>query len=198
MGRYVIGVSGASGIILAYKAIAELTRIGHHVELVISNSALRTASEEMGPEYGSQKSFLASFPEPARLLITLYRINDVGASIASGSFITDGMLVIPCSMATLAAIAIGLSDNLLRRAADVTLKERRRLIILPRETPLTDIHLQHMLTLTRSGGIILPPAPAWYTKPKTLDDIENFIVGKALDLLHVNHSLYPRWNGSTL
>lgn len=193
MARYVIGISGASGIILAYRAILALTDRGHEIHLVMSKPAAITASLEMGPEYSSAKAFVGSMPEKNRNLVTIHRLNDVAACIASGSHPTHGMVVIPCSMATLAAIAIGLSDNLLRRAADVTLKERRPLVIVPRETPLSEIHLQHMLTITRLGGIIVPPVPAWYNRPTTFVEIENFIVGKCLDALKVEHDLYPVW-----
>lgn len=195
MERIIVGVSGASGIILAHKVIRELTASGYFVELVMTKSALLTASAEMGKDYGTLKGFMASFPQLSQESITVHSINNVGAKIASGTYRNSGMIVVPCSMATLAAIAIGLSDNLLRRAADVMLKERRPLVIVPRETPLNDIHLQHMLTISKVGGIILPPVPAWYTQPQSLDDIENFIVGKILDVLKIEHSLFERWKG---
>jgi 4-hydroxy-3-polyprenylbenzoate decarboxylase len=195
VGRIVVGISGASGIILAQKAIKAIVAAGHTVDLVISKSALLTAVEELGSECGTLTGFLDALPQECRNQVTIHRSYNVGATIASGTYPTLGMLVIPCSMATLAAIAIGLSDNLLRRAADVTLKERRTLVVVPREAPLTEVHLQHTLTITRMGGIIVPPVPSWYTHPKTLDDVENFIVGKALDLLKIEHALYQRWNG---
>ena len=124
--------------------------------------------------------------------MSIHSIADFGSPIASGTFLTHGMVVIPCSMATLAAIATGLSDNLLRRAADVILKERRRLILVPREAPLSSIHLQHMLTLSNMGAVIVPPQPAWYTFPKTIGDVEDHIVGRVLDMLGI-HTQYARW-----
>ncbi len=191
MGRYVVGVSGASGIILALRTLEALTTLGHHVELTMSQYALYTAALEMGKEYSTPTKFLSHIKNSD--LVTLHSNQDVGCAIASGSFITDGMIIIPCSVTTLAAVAVGLGDNALRRAADVTLKEKRPLIIVPREAPFSEIHLENMLKLSRMGTTILPPVPAWYTQPKSLEDVENFIVGKVLDALKVDHSLYPRW-----
>ncbi|MCH9608756.1 MAG: putative UbiX-like flavin prenyltransferase [Chlamydiales bacterium] len=186
MGRLVVGISGASGIKLAHRLISALTC---EVDLVITSSALYTAAEEMGREYATVKRFVASLPRDVKV----HGVNDMGAGIASGSYPTDGMVIIPCSMTTVAAIAMGLGDNCLRRAADVTLKEKRPLVIVPRETPLSEIHLENLLKLAKRGTSIVSPVPAWYTKPQTLEDIENFIVGKVLDALHIKHSLYPRW-----
>src|SRR5581483_7589041 len=149
--------------------------------------------EEMGSKFSSAQKIVSSFSKEAQKLIEIHHFKDFTASIASGTFHVDGMLIIPCSMASLAAIATGLSDNLLRRAADVQLKEKRPLVIVPREAPLHEIHLEHMLKLSRMGASIVPPSPGWYTKPKTLEDIENFIVGRALDALKLDVKLYPRW-----
>lgn len=193
MAEIVVGISGASGIILGYRTVDVLTALGHTVHLVLSKAAFITANEEMGVEFATQERFISTLsPEQQKLLI-LHKIGDLSASIASGSYRVDGMVIVPCSMATLAAVAMGLSDNLLRRAADVTLKERRRLVIVPRETPLSEIHLDNMLRITRMGGVIVPPVPAWYTKPTTLREVEDFIVGRVLDLLHIDAKLYPRW-----
>ncbi|MCH9626584.1 MAG: putative UbiX-like flavin prenyltransferase [Chlamydiales bacterium] len=191
MGRYVVGVSGASGIILALHTLRALTQGGHHVELTMSQYALYTASLELGKEYASPTKLISHLEKPE--LVTVHANQDVGCAIASGSFVTDGMIVIPCSVTTLAAISVGLGDNALRRAADVTLKERRPLILVPREAPFSEIHLENMLKLSRAGATIIPPVPAWYTKPQSLEDVERFIVGKILDSLHLTHSLYPRW-----
>jgi len=193
MARFIIGISGASGIILAKHAISALTDLKHEVELVMSKSACLTALEEMGLEYTSVEKFEHSFTAEQRARIRTHAIQDFRASIASGSYPIDGMAIIPCSMATLSAIAVGLSDNVLRRAADVTLKERRNLVIVPREMPFSDIHLENMLKLSRMGASIVPPIPGWYTHPKTLEDMEKFIVGRILDALKVEHDLYPRW-----
>ncbi len=193
MAEIVVGVSGASGIILAHRAVDVLTQMNHNVHLVLSKAALCTAVEEMGTRYGTSQKFLSSFSTKQQTRITLHNNGDFGSPIASGSFPTDGMLVIPCSMATLAAIAIGLSDNVLRRAADVHLKERRRLVIVPREMPLGENHLENMLRITRMGGIIAPPIPGWYTKPSNLQEMEDFLVGRILDGLKIDAGLYPRW-----
>lgn len=193
MATLVIGVTGASGVVLAHHAIDALTRLGHDVHLVMTADGLVTAKEEMGINYATLDRFVGSFSEKQQARITAHKVQNVSASIASGSFPVDGMLIIPCSMATLAAVAMGLGDNLLRRAADVTLKERRRLVIVPREAPLSEIHLQNMLSLTRMGAVILPPVPAWYMHPKSLADVELSIVGRALDCFHIDAKLYPRW-----
>jgi 4-hydroxy-3-polyprenylbenzoate decarboxylase len=193
MKHIVVGVSGASGVILALKVIKVLVERGYFIDLILTKAALMTAALEMGQEFGTKKGFLNSLKPQYLSFIELHELNNFGASIASGSFKTEGMLLIPCSMATLAAVAMGLSDNLLRRAADVVLKERRPLVIVPRESPLSVIHLKHMLSLTEAGAIIVPPVPAWYNHPASLDDVENFIVGKALDALAIDHDLYTRW-----
>ena len=176
MAEIVVGISGASGIVLGHRTIQVLTALGHRVHLILSRAALFTAQEEMGSDFATPERFVSALLPEQRDRLTLH-----------------GMAIIPCSMGTLAAVAMGLSDNLLRRAADVTLKERRRLVIVPRETPLSEIHLDNMLRLTRMGGIIVPPMPAWYTKPRSLRDVEDFVVGRVLDLLGIDAKLYPRW-----
>ncbi len=187
MGRIVVGVSGASGVILARRLIEELTT-HREVDLVMTPQALYTASLEMGREHATVKRFIQGIDN-----VRVHSINDIGSAIASGSYPTEGMVIVPCSMTTIAAVSMGLGDNCLRRAADVTLKERRPLIIVPREAPLGELHLENMLKLARLGATIVPPVPAWYTLPKTLEDVENFIVGKVLDALSIPHDLYPRW-----
>lgn len=193
MAEIIVGITGASGIVLGHRTVDVLASTGHRVHLILSRAALCTAQEEMGADFASTERFLNTFSLEQRQMITVHKIGDFNAPIASGSYPVDGMVVIPCSMATLSAIAIGMSDNLLRRAADVMLKERRRLVIVPREAPFSEIHLENMLRLTRIGAVILPPVPAWYTKPKTLQDVEDFIVGRALDGLNIDAKLYPRW-----
>jgi 4-hydroxy-3-polyprenylbenzoate decarboxylase len=193
MQRIVVGVSGASGTILAQRTLKLLTQSGYAVDLVMTRDAIYTAVEEMGVENSTPEKFLAPLSDAQRELVTIHKNHDFTSPIASGTYKTYGMLIIPCSMATLAAVAIGLSDNLLRRAADVTLKERRPLVMVPREAPFSEIHLENMLKLTRLGSVIVPPIPAWYNHPKSLEDVENFIVGRALDALKIEHDLYPRW-----
>jgi len=187
----VVGISGASGIVLAYKSIVALARKGFHIDLVMSSSALYTAKYELGEEFATTKRFLGMLPEDVS--VKLHGIHDVGSAIASGSYPSMGMLIVPCSMATVAAVAHGLGDNCLRRAADVTLKERRPLVVVPRETPLSAIHLENMLKLTQLGSTIVSPVPAWYTNPQNLADVEDFIVGKILDAFKIDNALYPRW-----
>lgn len=191
--HYVLGISGASGIVLGFRTLHALTAYGHEVDLVITRDAFVTASLEMGTDYATYEKFISHLSAEQQSLVHPYKIHDFMAPIASGSAPREGMIITPCSMATLAAIAIGLSDNLLRRAADVAMKERRPLVIVPRETPFHATHLQNMLTITQNGGIIVPPIPAWYTNPKSLEDVEKFIVGKILDVLKISTDLYPRW-----
>ncbi|MDF2549456.1 MAG: aromatic acid decarboxylase [Chlamydiales bacterium] len=193
MGKYIVGVSGASGIVLAQKTIEALANLGHQVLLVMSQDACLTALEELGKAFSSPAKFKDTFPPEIADKITTYHIQDFTAPISSGSYYADGMVIVPCSMATLAALSIGLSDNLLRRAADVCLKEKRLLSIVPRETPVNTIHLENMLKLGKMGANIVLPIPGWYTKHQTLDEAENFIVGRILDSLKVENSLYTRW-----
>lgn len=193
MARYVVGITGASGVSLAHRLIAFLASHGHQIELIISQHGLYTASLEMGKKFSTASKFVSQLSPEVQEKTTLHAVQDVGCAVASGSYLVEGMIVIPCSMATVAAISIGLGDNALRRAADVTLKEKRPLILVPRETPLSEIHLENLLKLSRLGATIIPPVPAWYTQPKTIEDVENYIIGKVLDLLRIPHSLYPRW-----
>ena len=183
--RLIVGISGASGAVYGIRALQVLDRLGVETHLVMTNAALETIRLET--------DFKKADVE--RLATETHRIDDVTSKISSGSYHSDGMVVIPCSMKTLAGIATGYSDNLLLRAADVTLKERRRLVLVVRETPLSLIHLENMVTLTRAGGVILPAMPAFYHRPKTVDALIDQVVGKALDLLEVDHELFRRWDG---
>ncbi|WP_213357710.1 flavin prenyltransferase UbiX [Chlamydiifrater phoenicopteri] len=194
MGRYVIGISGASGSILAVKAIQTLLQLNHQVEIVLSAPAMQTIAYEI-PKVKNKQDFFNLFSN--RESLSIHKNSDIGSSIASGSYKTDGMAIVPCSMATVAAISIGLSDNLLRRAADVTIKERRPLIIVPRESPLHSIHLSNLLNLSKVGATIVPPLPLWYTKPSSIDEMENAIVGKILSCLGVSSPLEEKWEGFT-
>lgn len=132
----------------------------------------------------------------SRLCSVVYDEKDITASIGSGSFVTEGMAIVPCSMHTLAGIAHGISDNLVLRAADVCLKERRKLVLVPRETPLSLVHLRNMTAAAEAGAIILPAMPAFYYRPKKIEDLVNFIVGRVLDNFGIEHTLFPRWAGS--
>ena len=193
MGHYILGVSGASGIILSFLTLKALTDAGHEVDLIMTKDASCTAIEEMGKDWNSPEKLIAGLEPENQSKVHLYRNNDFFSPVASGSAPRDGMVITPCSMATLAAVAVGLSDSLLRRAADVTMKESRRLVIVPRETPLSTIHLENMLKLSRIGVKMVMPVPAWYTHHESLRDVENFIVGRTLDALGTPANLYPRW-----
>lgn len=198
MARLVLGVSGASGVVLGYRCLMALAGAGHEVELVMTPHATRTAEVEMPAPLTTSESWRSSLPLEQQARVTTYSDDEMGAPCASGSHKVDGMLILPCSMATVASLACGLADTLLRRAADVTLKEQRLLVIVPRETPLSQIHLENLLRLSQRGVRVVPPVPAWYNHPKGLEDVEKFIVGRALDVLGVNHALYQPWQGLTL
>jgi polyprenyl P-hydroxybenzoate/phenylacrylic acid decarboxylase-like protein len=186
--RLVIGVSGSSAPQLAWAVLGAL-HAGHAVEthLVVSAGAEKTIAAEMGL---TRKSFEA-------LADVSYHPSDMGAAVSSGSFQTLGMIVVPCSMKTLAAIATGVSGDLVARAADVCLKERRKLVLVTRETPLNLIHIRNMETATLAGATILPPVPAFYHQPKTIDDLLNQTAGKILDQFAITHTLFRRWDGTT-
>jgi 4-hydroxy-3-polyprenylbenzoate decarboxylase len=175
----------------------ELLRQGHEVHLVVTDAAWRVLKEVHGWEIHRREAlFFERFAHlPGRL--HYHPVKDIGASIASGSFRVEAMAVVPCSMGTLAKLAHGFSSNLLERAADVMLKERRPLVIVPRETPLSTIHLENMLALSRAGAMIVPAMPAFYNRPQTVEDMVAFVAGKVLDLLGVEHGLYRRWEGGT-
>ena len=185
--RLVVGVSGASGSILGQCVLKVLKNFPDwESHLVITRGAALTIEAELGIGVG----------EIEALADIIHPIDDLSASISSGSFRTEGMIVAPCSMKTAAGIATGFSDNLLLRAADVTLKERRRLVLLPREAPLSSIHLRNLLLLSDMGAVIMPPVPAFYQKPTGLDDIARNIVGRALSFFGLDDTaLYKPWEG---
>jgi len=195
MAKIVVGISGASGIVLGYKTILLLTQYGHYIDLVMTKDAQLTAAEELDEKLATAQKMIKSLSVQQQEKITLYQNNDFFAPIASGSYKVDAMIIVPCSMTTLAACAMGLSDTLLRRAADVTLKERRPLLLVPREAPFSEIHLENMLKLVRCGAIVIPPMPAWYVHPKSIEDVELFIVGRIFDALKLDADFAPRWTG---
>jgi polyprenyl P-hydroxybenzoate/phenylacrylic acid decarboxylase-like protein len=183
----VIGMCGASAPQYGIRLLRALRELGsHEVHLVLSQGAEATIRLETGMEPQEVCALADHIHDPA----------DLTASISSGSFRTAGMVICPCSMRTLAAIATGISDSLLVRAADVCLKERRRLVLVPRETPLSLIHLRNMVTVTEAGAIVLPPVPAFYHRPQTIDDLVDHTVGKVLDQLGIEHRLFQRWGGT--
>ena len=181
---------------LALKSIQAFACSGFGVDVLITDSALYAASHELGRSFPSARRLLDQLPEDVQDSLRLHKINDIGSATSSGSYPVIGMVIVPCSMATLATVSQGIGDNGLRRAADVTIKEKRTLVIVPRETPFSAIHLENMLKLSRLGVTILPPIPAWYNRAKTLGEEEDFIVGKILDCFRVKHSLYPPWKAA--
>lgn len=189
MRRIVVGISGASGAIYAQGVIRALIEAGVQVHLVVSTYGRRLLRDELGMEQVN----LEALAGRADHGIVLYNNNDVGAAIASGSFRHDGMIVVPASGNALASIANGVGDNLLYRAAAVTLKERRKLIVCHREMPLTHIDIENMHRLSLAGGIIAPANPGWYFLPQSPQDIADFVVARLLDLLGVEHTVGQRW-----
>jgi len=179
----VVGISGATGVVYGVRALQALAASGVETHLVVTQSALKNFMIET--DY--------TFEKLASLASVTYDVDDIGAPIASGSFKADGMVIMPCSIKTLSAVANSFNYNLLVRAADVTLKERRRLVLAVRETPLHEGHLDLMTRVTRMGGVVMPPVPAFYHKPKTIDDIIDQTVGKMLDLFSIDGRLFKRW-----
>jgi 4-hydroxy-3-polyprenylbenzoate decarboxylase len=194
-----LAITGASGALYATRTMAALMEQGCHIELVISDYGRRLLRDELGEAAAVDRlmDFLvATYGQGVRQgAYTLYSNKDLGAKIASGSQGCEGMAVVPCSMKTLAGIAHGLSRNLVERAADVMLKERRRLVIMPRETPMSLPQLRNMVLCAEAGAMILPAMPAFYQMPKTLDDLADFMAGKVLSALGFTHHLYPSWEG---
>ena len=184
--RVVIGISGASGVVYGYEMLKTLRRLGYESHVVITQ--------------GAKQNFLLetnySLKEVEEAAGVLYSDDDLGARISSGSFLTRGMVVIPCSMKTLSAIANSYNANLLVRAADVTLKERRTLVLVVRETPLHQGHLRLMLSAASLGAVILPPVPAFYHRPRVIQDLIHQTTGKILDCLGIPHDLFKRWEGT--
>ena len=196
----ILGVTGASGLIYAVRALKFLLAAEYQIELVASKSTYTVWQAEqqirMPGEPDKQEQFWreqAEVPEQGKL--RCHPWSDVGAGIASGSFRTLGMIIIPCSMSTVAKLAVGLSSDLLERAADVQIKEGRKLVIVPRETPFSLIHLRNLTTLAETGVRIVPAIPAWYHNPQTIEDLVDFVVARALDQLDIDCIPIQRWQG---
>ena len=183
--RVIVGITGATGIAIGVRVLEMLQENGVESHLVMSRWGARTLLHETS----------YSVKEVEALATRVHRVTDQGAPISSGSFLTLGMVVVPCSMRTLAAIAHGLGDNLIHRAADVMLKERRKLVLAVREAPLSEIHLENMLKLSRMGVVIFPPMPAFYTKPRTIDDLVSYSAARLLDQLDIHLDVRNRWTG---
>lgn len=188
----VVAITGASGAPYAVRLLESLVAASRRIQLIVSGHGFRLLQTEVG---------IASIDELRKRIgaddwdrwITCFDDNDRGAAPASGSALNAGMVICPCSMGTLSAIAVGASRSLVERAADVALKERRRLVLVPRESPLSEIHLENMLRVTRAGAVVLPAAPGFYHQPREIADLVDFVVARILDHLEVPHSLTPRW-----
>lgn len=186
--RLIVAMTGASGSVYGIRILERLRQLGGwETHLVVSEAGVLNAFQE----YGMDRKALH------KLADVTHNVRDIGATIASGSFITAGMVIAPCSMKTLAGVAHAFADNLITRAADVILKERRRLVLITRETPLNLAHIRNMEMVTLMGGVIFPPVPAFYSGGKTVDDLVNHSVGRVLDLFEVEHNSIPRWAGVT-
>lgn len=183
MNSMIVGITGASGVVYGVKILEVLSQLGIETHLIITEAGLKNLEIETKGDINGLKSMASH----------IYEEGDLTAPLASGSFKVDGMVVAPCSIKTLSAIANSYSHNLLVRTADVMLKERRRLVLLVRETPLHEGHLELMLKVTRMGGVIMPPVPAFYHHPKTVEDLINQTIGKVLDLFSVDAKLFKRW-----
>jgi flavin prenyltransferase len=194
-----VAITGASGAMYATRTLAALLERGVHVELIVSDYGRRLLRDELGETATVERllPFLSDTygDQVGRGTINLHSNRDLGATIASGSHGCSGMAIVPCSMKTLAGVAHGLSRNLVERAADVMLKERRTLVIVPRETPMSLPQLRNMVLCAEAGAMLLPAMPAFYQQPKTLSDLADFMAGKILAALGFEHELYPPWTG---
>jgi 4-hydroxy-3-polyprenylbenzoate decarboxylase len=193
----VLAMTGASGAPYAVKLLQVLCRAGKTVHLTISTSGAQVLREETGLAVALNRFDPTSFGDLGPGQVIYHHQSDFNAGIASGSFRTSGMVVSPCSMSTLASIAHGITGNLVTRAADVHLKERRKLILVPRETPLSLVHLENMAAVTRAGAIVLPAMPGWYHQPRSLDDLVGFVVARICDQLGVEVDLMDRWGSGS-
>ena len=201
MRPYIVGITGASGVLYGIRFVQILAELGQEIALVISKAARLVIQEELNVSLRSlvDKEELKVFFEPKLLeRISLYSNEDFTAPIASGSYPTQGMVIIPCSTGTLGCVANGISSHLIHRAAECTLKEGRRLVVVPRESPLSVIQLENLLKLARVGVRVLPASPAFYSGAETIQDLVDFVVGKVLDSLEISHAVYPRWTGRTV
>jgi len=194
---FAVAITGASGALYAMRTLAALLERDCHLEIVVSDYGRRLLHDELG-EHASvnrlREYLVETYGEPVKAgTFTLLSNKDLGAPIASGSHDCEGMVIVPCSMKTLAGVAHGLSRNLIERAADVMLKEKRRLVVVPREAPMSLPQLRNMVLCAEAGAMILPAMPAFYQMPKTLDDLADFMAGKILSALGFDQTLYPKW-----
>jgi len=187
--KIIVGITGASGSIYSVRLLEELLSSKIEVHLIITKIGEKVLKYETSYDVLNLEKHLKSFGDT----LIIHDIDDAFACVASGSFKADAMVVLPCSMSTLAEMSSGITKNLLTRASDVCLKERRKLIIVPRETPLNNIHLSNMLKLSEAGAIILPACPGFYHRPSSIDDLVSFIIGKVFDLLEIENKLFTKW-----
>jgi 4-hydroxy-3-polyprenylbenzoate decarboxylase len=196
---FALGITGASGAMYAMRTMAALLERGCHLEVVVSEYGRRLLHDELGEQAAVarlREYLVETYGDAAsKGTFAVLSNRDLGASIASGSHDCEGMVIVPCSMKTLAGVAHGLSRNLVERAADVMLKEKRRLVVVPRETPMSLPQLKNMVLCAEAGAVMLPAMPAFYQMPKTLGDLADFMAGKILSALGMTHELYPKWNG---
>lgn len=198
MKRIIVGITGASGAMLGERFVRFLLELGHEANVVISPSGTQVFAEELGIKLGSdhafvKKNFLKHYKNHKNLYIS--RADDFAAKVSSGSAPMDAMVIVPCSLSTVGAIAGGITLNLIHRAASVTVKEKRQLILVPRESPLSPIHLKNLLYLSEIGVHIVPATTAFYHKPKTVEEMVDFTIGRVFDLLKIEHNLFKRWSG---
>lgn len=200
MSRFFVGITGASGHAYAAALLRALVAADHDVDVAVTEAGCKVLRHELGVDAGARGERLAAAlpdwlgPDVARR-VRVFGESEVEAPPSSGTALTGGVVLCPCSMGTLARVAVGLSSNLIERAADVAIKEGRRLVIVPRETPLSAVHLENMLRLARLGARVLPASPGFYHRPRSVDDLVAHVVGKVLDALGVEHALTRRWGG---
>ncbi|WP_232696326.1 UbiX family flavin prenyltransferase [Brevibacillus daliensis] len=194
--RLGVGITGASGAIYGIRLVEELLRAGHLVHLMVTEAGWQVFHDELdlAPDVTERETFLQEYFAPQNQgELHYWTLRNFNCPMASGSYQSDGMIIVPCSMGTLSGIAHGASGNLMERCADVMIKEGRKLVLVPRETPLNALHLENMLKLSQLGVRILPAMPGFYQRPQTLEDVVNFVVGKALDSLQVPNQMFRRW-----
>ena len=196
MKKIIVGITGASGAMLGERTVRALLDTGNEVHAIISPSGVTVFREELGVKLGSshaeiRKNFLKHFGDPSKLEIA--PADDFAAKVSSGSSSIDAMVIVPCSMSTAASIAHGVTMNLIHRAASVSLKERRTLVLVPRESPFSTIHLENLLKLSQVGAFIVPATTAFYHHPKTIEEMVDFTVGRVLDILKIKNKLFKRW-----
>lgn len=194
---FVLAITGASGSVYGLRMLQYLLEIEQPVELLVSRGAQQVMKEEMDLDFGTDlhAGLLSYLSLPTKSPLNLHRLDNYGASVASGSYRTCGMAIAPCSLGTLGSVASGLTESLIHRAAAVSLKERRTLVLLVREMPFGQIQLRHMLTLSEAGAVICSASPGFYHKPQNISDIIDFVVGRVLDQFNFDHSLFKRWKG---